>query len=292
MEGHKEEVLANRKKHREARDLGKSKLKSLSGPSGTSKSVQHDGHTYIHSGHAFCVNIPKASTTFNATTTDFATLAMDEMTSSFLAGLSSADQLEYKSYTLLDLPDNLRTSVDWSENQHLCDLSALAVQPINTTTRCSSLDSSRNPFFLDSGATVHISPDAHDFYDLKAISPHSICDVGRSTISAVGIGSVRLPIAKGAHIQLDNVLYIPNATVHLISISSLCRDSQFTAHFDDTSCWLMKKKQYARGIWSFNHPFPLLIKVYAQIHQACFCGKMPQPRYMASSPRPHKCSVH
>jgi len=43
------------------------------------------------------------------------------------------------------------------------------------------------------------------------------------------------------HIILQNVLYIPNAAVRLISVSMLAHDSQAIAHFDKASCWITNK---------------------------------------------------
>jgi GAG-pre-integrase domain len=75
---------------------------------------------------------------------------------------------------------------------------------------------------------------------LRPIPPQSVRGIGGSSIQALGIGTIKLVIARGAHIRLENVLFIPNASVRLISISSLCRTSRFMAHFDSTGCWLTK----------------------------------------------------
>ena len=65
--------------------------------------------------------------------------------------------------------------------------------------------------------------------------------IGGSSIQALGVGRIKLLISKRAHILLEDVLFIPNASVRLISIGSLCRSHKFVAHFDNTRCWLMKK---------------------------------------------------
>ena len=60
------------------------------------------------------------------------------------------------------------------------------------------------------------------------------------------MGDIRLQIARGAMIILCDVLYIPNATVHLISVSALTRDSNAVTHFDNSSCWITNKSTGAR----------------------------------------------
>jgi hypothetical protein len=104
--------MANRKKRCEAREAGRFKPKSFT----SSKSVQHDGRTYIldpNSSRAFCVDppVPVLSLMLPATT-DFAVLATDNMTPSFFSGLPSGDRLEYESYISLNLPDDLKATVD------------------------------------------------------------------------------------------------------------------------------------------------------------------------------------
>ena len=139
--------------------------------------------------------------------------------------------MEYKSYTVLHLNSDLHVTINWGSNHRTVDVATLKVEPMPDLSNHPCLDACANPFYLDSGVTTHISLDRNDFYDLRPINPHAVRGVGGSTIDAIGVGSVRLLIAKRAHILLSNVLYIPMATVHLISISSLCHLSQFIAHF-------------------------------------------------------------
>jgi GAG-pre-integrase domain len=98
----------------------------------------------------------------------------------------------------------------------------------------------QGPFFLDMSTMTHISPDQANFFDLCPIPPHAVRGIGGSSIQALGIGTVKLVIACGAHIHLENVLFIPNPSIRGISISSLCCTSRFTVHFDASSCWLTK----------------------------------------------------
>ena len=95
------------------------------------------------------------------------------------------------------------------------------------------------PFILDSGATIHISPDTSDFFKLKPIPPRMIKGIGGSSISATRIGRIHLQIAKGLELTLEPVLFVPEASVRLISVFILGSGPQkLISHFDGGGCWL------------------------------------------------------
>lgn len=73
---------------------------------------------------------------------------------------------------------------------------------------------------------------------LKPISPRSVGGVGGTSVFAVATGTIKLVIAKGLHLTLHDVLFVPSATVRLISVSALCAQNRCTAHFDDSTCWV------------------------------------------------------
>ncbi|KAG1867334.1 hypothetical protein F4604DRAFT_1927627 [Suillus subluteus] len=126
--------------------------------------------------------------------------------------------------------ENLEANVDWHVNQHPIYFVGLTVDAPNQTT-CTPIDLLLfTPFFLDSGASVHISHNASDFYELHCLLPHPICGISGLQIEALGIGSIRLCIAKGMHITLHHVLFVLAATVCLISVSFLCADGHYVAH--------------------------------------------------------------
>jgi hypothetical protein len=138
----------------------------------------------------------------------------------FIHELSAADEDEYT--TPLAAINPLTTSLDWHSNT--VDFASITYKAPNQR-QCTIVDPLIIPMFLDSGASVHISNDESDFFSLRPIPPHSINGVGGSSIQAVGIGTIHLVVARGIHITLNNVLFIPTAMVQLISVSALC-----TAH--------------------------------------------------------------
>jgi hypothetical protein len=96
-------------------------------------------------------------------------------------------------------------------------------------------------FIVDTGTTVHISPNRSNFLHLHPIQPRLVKGIRGSSITAIGVGDIKLREARGASITLHNDLYIPNVMVHLISVGSLTEDSNAIAYFDSSSCWITNK---------------------------------------------------
>jgi hypothetical protein len=94
---------------------------------------------------------------------------------------------------------------------------------------------------MDSGASIHISPDKGDFITLHPTPSHSVKGIGGTSITAFGVGDIKLRIARGASIVLHNALYIPHSTVRLISVGLLADDSNTVTHFDKLGCWITDK---------------------------------------------------
>ncbi|VDC03945.1 unnamed protein product [Peniophora sp. CBMAI 1063] len=89
-------------------------------------------------------------------------------------------------------------------------------------------------YHADTGATVHVSPIREDFYSLRPIPPKTVRGVGGSTIQALGIGEVRIRVGRGAHLILKETLYVPQATIRLMSVGRMCDDGH-DAHFTSDS---------------------------------------------------------
>ena len=97
------------------------------------------------------------------------------------------------------------------------------------------------PFWLDTGASIHISPIHTDFLTLTPIHPHPIKGLGGSSILTTGTGDIKLCVEGGTELILQNILYIPEASVHLISIYCLAHDLNTTIHFNHSQCWITNK---------------------------------------------------
>ena len=93
-------------------------------------------------------------------------------------------------YDVLFLKDHT-ASVDWHERKRTVSTSNCLVASMNTNT-CTTLSVHAGPFILNSGATIHMSLEASDFFELKPIPPRMIKGIGGSSISATGIGKICL----------------------------------------------------------------------------------------------------
>ena len=150
--------------------------------------------------------------------------------------LTRIETVEYEGF-LTSLNDPV-ISIDWTQYNNDIEIcpTMIAAPHQNQHTAVVFLDAC--PFFLDSGMSIHISLEQSDFLSLCLISSKAIKGVGGSSILAMGIGDIKLCIAWGAYLILLRVLFVPNSTIHLISISSLTCDSACNVHFSNMSCWI------------------------------------------------------
>lgn len=178
---------------------------------------------------------------------------MDEM-------VLSTEDLEYCSFpvfmilgigdTLVDIPTwmtlngDITSSVNWNVQSQSVDLAAISTSPPNQMGH-SNMSLIKFPFHLDMGATTHISPSHDNFLSLHPIASHPVCGVGGSSIFTIGICIIRLRITHVAWILLQDMLFIPAATVQLISVGAIARDSKVISHFDKETCWLTSKSSGA-----------------------------------------------
>ena len=151
--------------------------------------------------------------------------------------MSAANQYEYHALFL----DEYSALVNWSEKSKNVSSDALLTSSPNCISH-TKLSVDAGDFILDSGATIHISPDASDFYNLKPILPRSIKGIGGSSINATGVGKIRLHLTKGNAIILDPAVYVPEAAVCLISVLVLGSGPQkLISYFDGEGCWITNR---------------------------------------------------
>jgi len=247
-----EESKAQRRKDYEAsrkKDTGNS---SGGGAAAARVAVAHTDP----SGKAYISYVDPAvlqQTTENPAYANLASVNADEV-------VLSTEDLEYRAFPvymspgvsdkLAELPawmtldGDIKSSVDWNTYSRPVDLAAISASAPNQAgrTNVSLIDF---PFHLDSGATTQISPSRDDFLSLRPIASRPVRGVGGSSIFAIGIGIIRLRIAHGAWILLQDVLFIPTASVRLISVGAIARDSKVISHFDKDTCWLTSKSSGA-----------------------------------------------
>ena len=226
----------SRRAQREAKLKGK---KSSTQPNkGVSQKGKQTVTMTYPDGRTFIAYIDNNDTAPEANSTEFAGLAsVDGHT------VETSDDLSIVEYDGWLALEEEKASIDWNDKSRIPDLAALSITPDDCYS-ATALSLETHPFYCDTGATVHISPEKSDFYNLRPVgSSRVVKGVGGSSISAIGIGDIKLRIARGAHLTLKDVLYIPASTVRLISISTLTRDSRVRVTFgdDEDGCWIHNK---------------------------------------------------
>jgi hypothetical protein len=173
------------------------------------------------SGRAFMLEVDASLLTPSTTNTPTATTVQP------FVGIAAID------------PNTLVSSTEYFEHSgfattfkfdlaYIMELPTIATQNltyhVSLTTVAKSTES--DPFYIDSGASGHLTPNSEDFFELRSIPPHPINGIGGS-IMALGIGNIRVKVPNRKPIILYNALYVPKSGVRLISVSSLWRFSQF-----------------------------------------------------------------
>ncbi|KIJ53107.1 hypothetical protein M422DRAFT_242219 [Sphaerobolus stellatus SS14] len=210
MEGKSiEESKQARRQHRDAKKLkGTGSAPSSKGK--VSVKVQgSDGHVYIMQVNSDdLVATPVPATENFAGIAEFSSLPLHNVESSITANSPDNDIIEYDGFFAME---EITTSVDWNNNSCQPD-SILNVSDINPLSQHSSTDVGQElPFWMDTGASIHISPERKDFITLRAIQPRAVKGLGGSSIMALGLGNIKLRVGRGAHLILKDVLYIPHA---------------------------------------------------------------------------------
>ena len=146
----------------------------------------------------------------------------------------------WEAFTAINGPS--RVSLDWSLHTRLSEGVDTTPEPVAYSASRTPVDNlTDSPFILDMGTTCHISPIKSDFKALHPITPHPITSIGGSCVHATGLGSIELCIASNHKVVLQDVLYVPTATVRLVSILCLNHSGGYISSFDSNSCWVTNK---------------------------------------------------
>ncbi|KAJ6600921.1 hypothetical protein B0H10DRAFT_2230642 [Mycena sp. CBHHK59/15] len=87
--------------------------------------------------------------------------------------------------------------------------------------------------FSDTGANIHISPYHSDFSILDTIPLRFIRGFQGSSINVTGIGTI---ITN--KFTLENTLFVPEASIRLLSVIRLCQSKQYSCHLDASTTWI------------------------------------------------------
>ncbi|CAJ2647171.1 unnamed protein product [Trifolium pratense] len=93
-------------------------------------------------------------------------------------------------------------------------------------------------WILDSGASDHICGSLHWFDSYNQINPISI----RLPTGHISIARFSGTIKFSNHLVLHNVLFVPNFTLNLISVSKMCKALGCTISFNGSLCLIQEKE--------------------------------------------------
>jgi hypothetical protein len=74
---------------------------------------------------------------------------------------------------------------------------------------------------LDSGATMHCTPELTDLAAVRSIAPVNIRGIGSKIVRATKVGDMTHHLANGSTFRVRGVLYIPGVDIRLISLGRL-----------------------------------------------------------------------
>ncbi|KZT20517.1 hypothetical protein NEOLEDRAFT_1075459, partial [Neolentinus lepideus HHB14362 ss-1] len=208
MEGKKDEVLATKCAKHAARGKGLSSSSLAPGSiGGAAGAVRHviDGKVYLldsATGTVFYLaessdaSSSLTSVALNSAEAPAALHATSVSTPKWLDAYcdSAGDCFEYEAH--MAIIKGFDCNVNWHERRRpdlvFPALASLPVSPVTTDARAVPLQNPDVSFFLDLGATTHVSPDRTDFFELRPVPASPIRGVGSSTIHAIGIGKIKL----------------------------------------------------------------------------------------------------
>ena len=93
-------------------------------------------------------------------------------------------------------------------------------------------------WYLDSGATHHVSEDPSLFSSIHPISGSQIRSAGGQSHNVTGVGEIDIQVLSGEIKTVSSVLYTPGITKNLLSVGSLT-DQQKTIVFKATGCFVI-----------------------------------------------------
>lgn len=93
-------------------------------------------------------------------------------------------------------------------------------------------------WILDSGANDHVCSSLKLFSCYHKIQPISVCLPNGSVVIAKHAGTIQF----SPHLQINNVLYTPDFSLNLVSVSKLCQSTNCKFIFSANDCFIQDVK--------------------------------------------------
>ena len=122
---------------------------------------------------------------------------------------------------------------------------------------------SKDPWWLDSGASCHMTGDKNDFISYQKETPGLVTLADKSQIASVGKGDVKAELFSSADgttipVSFKNVLYVPGLKKRLLSISAFTESGATVIFRGDLCTIVINDKSYEIGhkhgkLWKLNN---------------------------------------
>lgn len=193
-----------------------------------------------------------------------------------LPAVSMPDYDKEEYIAILACAGKFHASIDWATHTQAADNVTEAKQTAYSTRHTLLACLTELPFIFDTSVTCHISPEVSDFKNFRSIPHQPIKGLLSTNVFAVGIGDIELHISSSHTLRLTDALYIPESSVHLISIHCLNKTGNYRMLFDIAECYVLNRSNtiLARSSLSNSKCFytlsgkPLLIQHQKKSHAA------------------------
>lgn len=120
--------------------------------------------------------------------------------------------------------------------------SALSVAP--------NCDYNKSDWYLDSAATIHMTNNLDLLENVKNTTECSITTANDQIMCANKVGSITLPLSDSLNANIENILYVPDLKVNLLSVSQIVKKN-YSVVFKTTGCEIYDSQQnvIATGIF-------------------------------------------
>ncbi|KAJ3699566.1 hypothetical protein LUZ61_003271 [Rhynchospora tenuis] len=145
----------------------------------------------------------------------------------------------YKCHHRFDLAFNGPTPLPNSSSSSQSQQPQQTTQPHQALVAEPSMTSPTASWFMDSGATTHVTPDLNNLSSSQVYTGTDQVHMGNGkglTISHTGVAYIT---TSDTQLVLNNVLCVPQLTKNLLSISQLLKDNNITVEFTP-NCYFVK----------------------------------------------------
>ena len=123
-------------------------------------------------------------------------------------------------------------------------------------------------WYLDSGATHHVSGDSNVFSELHPTSGAQVRSAGGHNHSVAGVGDVHFQSSSGAIKKISSVLYTPGITKNLLSVVSLT-DQNKTLVFKSQQCFIVDNVTQSNDAIATREKSQGLYRLQAGYEESC-----------------------